>query len=39
MNYHNVVFETSFGKASQLTKSAFVEIAFARPAPMSANPV
>ena len=29
MNYHNVVFETSFGKASQLTKSDLVEIAFA----------
>ncbi len=29
MNYHNVVFETSFGKASQLTQSDLVEIAFA----------
>ena len=29
MNYHNVVFETSFGKASQLTRSDLVEIAFA----------
>ena len=29
MNYHNVVFERSFGKASQLTKSDLVEIAFA----------
>ena len=29
MNYNNVVFETSFGKASQLTKSDLVEIAFA----------
>lgn len=29
MNHHNVVFETSFGKASQLTKSDLVEIAFA----------
>ena len=29
MNYHNVVFETSFGKASQLTQSDLVEITFA----------
>ena len=29
MNYNNVVFETSFGKASQLTQSDLVEIAFA----------
>ena len=29
MNYHNVVFETSFGKASQLIASDLVEIAFA----------
>jgi len=29
MNYHNVVFETSFGKSSQLTQSDLVEIAFA----------
>ena len=29
MNYHNVVFETSFGKASQLPQSDLVEIAFA----------
>ena len=29
MNYNNVVFETSFGKASQLTQSDVVEIAFA----------
>lgn len=29
MNYHNVVFETSFGQASQLTDSDLVEIAFA----------
>lgn len=29
MNYHNVVFETSFGKASQLQESDLVEIAFA----------
>lgn len=29
MNYNNVVFETSFGKASQLAKSDLVEIAFA----------
>ena len=29
MNYHNVVFETSYGKASQLGASDLVEIAFA----------
>ena len=29
MNYNNVVFESSFGKASQLTQSDLVEIAFA----------
>ncbi len=29
MNYHNVVFETSFGRASQLIQSDLVEIAFA----------
>ena len=29
MNFHNVVFETSFGRFDQLPKSDLVEIAFA----------
>ena len=28
MNFHNVVFETSFGRFDQLPKSDLVEIAF-----------